>query len=141
MLGIGILGDVELTLQSRDLHSENGFSARCLTGLEASLSAEATASNDNSVLKIANAYVTIGLTNFDADGLIADVNEEGSDFAKYFVSEVADSGIITGKGDLYDLHNGFQSDDREDPYYTLYGYDLRGLDEIPAGRNLYLGID
>ena len=142
LLGIGVIGNADLTFTSTDLHSASGFDARCLTGLEANVYADATAANDGSKLRFAEADVTIGLTNFDADGLISEVNGLGSEYANLFVKDVNDNGIIDAeaKGDLYDLVNGFQSDDKNNPYYSLYGYNYIGLDEIPAGRNLYLGI-
>ena len=93
---------------------------------------------------IASVSVDLGLTNFgeaDENGFLAieSVLGEGSDYYNLFVRTVDDSGIIdsAAKGELYGLVNGFQSDDPADAYYSLYGYNFLGQENVKGG-NYYL---
>ncbi|MBQ4254403.1 MAG: hypothetical protein II721_00180, partial [Bacilli bacterium] len=100
-------------------------------------------------MHIASVSVDLGLTNLssaDNDGVkkVNAVLGEESEYASLFVGNVDDSGLMnddnTVLGDLYNLANGFQSDDVDDPYYNLYGYNLIGVTDVKAG-NFYLGIN
>lgn len=147
LLGIGILGDANVSLVSNDLHSDN-FSGRCLSEVHIGAGVDVTSTSDTT-MHIASVSVDLGLTNLSSannEGVkeVKAVLGEESEYASLFVGNVDNSGLMvhenTTLGALYNLVDGFQSDKPTDTYYNLYGYNLIGVKNVKAG-NFYLGIN
>ncbi|MCR5078913.1 MAG: hypothetical protein K6B65_03210 [Bacilli bacterium] len=147
LLGIGILGDANVKLVSNDLKCGN-VSARCLSEVHVSAGVDVTSTSDTT-MHIASVSVDLALTNLgDVDdngySLVDPVLGEGSNYYSLFVGTVDDNGKMDSQntvlGELYSLKDGFQSDDVNNAYYNLYGYNLIGKENVVAG-NYYLGID
>ena len=144
LLGIAILGNAEITLTGRTLVN-GGNTFKTLTGINVHADASAKAANTGKALRLVSVDVDLYLNNIvqnlDGDYEMKDVWGDGFETAAYatkFISSVADSGEITGKGLLYDLADGFSNPDGEPT--MLYGYDYR-LAENLKPANLYLGLN
>ena len=141
LLNIGLLGDASIVLTSRDL-SRGEYKARCLTDLSVVADARAKAASSNKVAKILNVRIDLSLVNFgtaeNGYSEILEVLGEGTDYATSFVGNVPDSGLLEGvTGELYNLVDGFQSEDPADPGYFIYGHNLLEA-ETRSASNFYL---
>ena len=138
LLGIPVLGEANISLIGQTVHNDNG-SFKTLTGVN--VHAEGVANANASSMKLASVDVDLRLNNIH-NGVMENVWEypHNADYAKYFVKDVADDGVLTdaSTGLLYSLVDAqFQNPDEGET--DIYGHNYVGKD-IAKACNLYLGL-
>ena len=138
LLGIPVLGEANISLIGQTVHNDDG-SFKTLTGVN--VHAEGVAHANASSMKLASVDVDLRLNNI-RNGVMENVWEypHNADYAKYFVKNVADDGVLTdaSTGLLYNLVDAqFQNPDEGET--DIYGHNYVGKD-IAKACNLYLGL-